>query len=192
MADPQHVEQLDGQDVLTVTIYRLGLLAAALGLLAAAAALLARGFGQPVPAVSVHASFVIVVAGTAAAIANMHLYAKSVRWVIGAAGWLGAVLMIGSAPMPELAARWVWHAGLGFVFVAISAFALKERFCFRIPGLRLVPALLALSLVPLLSGSDLAAGALLGVAGAIQLALAIAKFRMPSHFDIGDKSRYQV
>jgi uncharacterized integral membrane protein len=34
--------------------------------------------------------------------------------------------------------------------------------------------------------------ALLTVAGGLYLVLSIAKLRMPLHFDVGDKSKYQV
>ena len=36
--------------------------------------------------------------------------------------------------------------------MSLSAFALKEQFCFKVPMLRLVPAALALSLIPMLGG----------------------------------------
>ena len=55
-----------------------------------------------------------------------------------------------------------------------------------------MPVLLALSLIPLLGRWDLAAALLLGLSGLIYGAMAVAKTRMPLHFDIGDKSRYQV
>ena len=67
-----------------------------------------------------------------------------------------------------------------------------EQFCFRIPGLRLVPLFLATSLIPLLAGKVAFAGALLLLSGVIYSALAFAKWRMPLHFDVGDKSKYQI
>ena len=119
----------------------------------------------------------------------MHLYDKQIRWFIGMTGWFGAVLLFTSGG-PD--APWLYTAGLGFLFVSLSAYALKEQFCFRIPGLRLVPLLLAGALIPLLSGHPAIAGALLLTAGLIYTALIVAKWRMPLHFDVGDKSKYQL
>ncbi len=186
MADPQHVEELDGFDRTTVRFYRTGLGVAAAGLLALGIALLADA-----PAATGWAWWAIT-AGCALAVADMHLYARDIRWVIGALAWTGAALQLLAPQLPEGASFLVAHAGLGFVFAALSAFALKEQFCFRIPGLRLVPVMLAASLIPMLGGVPVAAGALLALAGTIYLVLAVAKWRMPLHFDIGDKSRYQI
>ena len=116
--------------------------------------------------------------------------------MIGASAWLGASLSFVGAATSGALSHWVSHAGLGFLFVALSALALKERFCFRIPGLRLVPLLLALSLIPLLldqgatsgqneGGAGIVAAALLAPAAVVYGLLAIAKVRMPLHFDIG-------
>ena len=55
-----------------------------------------------------------------------------------------------------------------------------------------MPALLALSLIPLLGHWDLPAALLLALSSLIYGAMAFAKTRMPLHFDVGDKSRYQV
>jgi uncharacterized integral membrane protein len=177
MANPEHVPDLDGFDRATVSMYRLGVVAAPVAL-GGLAWLALRG----------HDTFpghVAVLGATALAVANLHLYDKRIRWVIGASAWVGAALV-------ATGGHWPGHAGLGFLFVALSAIALKERFCFRIPGLRLVPLLLAASLIPLLLGQGAVAALLLAPATLLYAALAIAKLRMPLHFDVGDKSRYQV
>ena len=118
----------------------------------------------------------------------MHLYAKQIRWFIGVSGWFGAILLVASRGETLL----LHTAGLGFLFVALSGYALKEQFCFRIPGLRLVPLFLAGSLLPLLFGKPLFAGIPLLLSGLIYSALVVAKWRMPLHFDVGDKSKYQI
>lgn len=184
MADPQHVPELDGFDRLTVTLYRSGiaLCAGALGLLALGAH---RGWS---PAVG-HGA---VLAAAALAVLNLHLYDKRVRWVIHGSTWLGALLSFAGAVTEGAVAHWVSHAGLGFLFVTLSALALKERFCFRIWGLRAVPALLALSLVPQLADRPWLTVGLLAPAALVYAALAVAKVRMPLHFDVGNKSAYQV
>ena len=89
-------------------------------------------------------------------------------------------------------ARWVSTAGMGFVFVALSGFALKEQFCFRIPGLRLVPLFLAAATFLHLSPQPWTAGPPMIIAGGVLGWLSIAKIRQPLHFDIGDKSSYQI
>ncbi len=182
MADPQHEEVLDGHDRRSVTLYRIGHAVTAVGLLANAAA---WGFK---PA-AVAGGEILIATGVALACANMHLYDKRVRWFIGCAAWLGLVIMVGGAraDLPVLRL-----AGLGFVFVALSGLALKERLCFRIPGLTFVPLFLATSLVPMVTENGLAAAVLQTLAGAVLCVLAVAKVMQPLHFDIGDKSRYQI
>lgn len=138
----------------------------------------------------------IVAAGATAALcaANVHLYDKRIRWVLQAAAPLGLALQAVGLAMPDL---WIlaWPtqiAGLGFGFVTLSGLALKERFCFRIFGLRAVPLLLALGLLPLLVDWPLGAPILLGPAALVLGWLAVAKLGQPLHFDIGDRRAYQI
>lgn len=184
MADPHHVEPLDRFDRLTVSLYRAGLFVSALGVAALAAALVAD-VGEP-------AARWLVLLGAATAVLDLHLYDRLIRWVIAGAGWTGAVLVGLAAVLPPAAAPWAEDAGLGFLFVVLSALALKERFCFRLPIVVAVPWVLAGSLVPLRLGLHGPAAALLAVGAAILALLAVAKVRMPLHYDIGDKRRYQV
>lgn len=184
LADPHHVAALDGFDRFTVRAYRAGLAASAL----AVAGLAAAGFtGAPLTGPRV-----AVLVATALVVPNLHLYDRVIRWVIAVAGWLGATLPAVAALLPPGAAPWVADAGLGFSFVVLSAVALKEQWCFRLPLMPLVPALLATSLIPLRAGSPGAAAPLWAGATALLVLLAAAKARMPLHYDIGDKSRYQV
>ena len=184
MADPQHVAALDGFDRWTVRGYRAGLALAVVGV----GGLAAAGFaGAPVAGPRV-----VVLVATAAIVPNLHLYDRVIRWVIAVAGWLGAVLPAVAAVLPPAAAPWAADAGLGFSFVVLSAVALKEQWCFRLPLMPLVPALLATSLVPLRAGAPGAAAPLWAGAAALLLLLATAKVRMPLRYDIGDKSRYSV
>ena len=77
MADPHHVPELDGFDRMTVVLYRTGLVASALALLGLAAqqALLAAGIELPI-----WAPRLAILAATALAIADLHLYDKRIRW----------------------------------------------------------------------------------------------------------------
>ncbi|TNE85677.1 MAG: hypothetical protein EP330_24815 [Deltaproteobacteria bacterium] len=183
MADPHHVPELDGFDRGTVGLYRAGLVGQAV-------LLVVGGVRIDAPeAPVIWAAYAGCVALTAL---NMHLYMKSFRWVISGAAWLGLVLQVAASAAPDVPAHWLWHTGLGFLFVASSAWALKERFCFRVPGMRFVPLMLAASLVPIFAGQPHPFGPLIAIAGLLFAVLAVAKLRMPLHFDVGDKSKYQV
>ena len=184
MADPHHVPELDAFDRLTVVLYRAGIGVGALSM-----GLVALGAWQGWPPWVGQFS---VLAATALLVADLHLYDKRIRWVIGAAGWIGACLLFGGSVADGVLGHWVSHAGLGFLFVTLSALALKERFCFRIWGLRAVPLLLAASLIPQLLAWPRGTVALLVPASLVYGALAVAKLRMPLHFDVGNKSAYQV
>lgn len=177
MADPHHVPELDGFDRATVALYRLGVVGSAIAL-----GVLAIGAWQGWDLAPVRAA---LLAATALTVVNLHLYDKRVRWVIGASAWVGAVLV-------ALGGHWPGYAGLGFLFVSLSAVALKERFCFKIPGLRAVPLLLALALVPLVLDAGTLAAVVLAPAAVLYAVLSVAKLRMPLHFDVGDRSRYQI
>jgi uncharacterized integral membrane protein len=179
MADPQHQADLDLYDRVSVHTYRTGLLVAAIGLLLCAAAEL--------EVLDPTLARWVVFTGSALSIANLHLYLKRIRAVIVLSGWVGAILLLAPVEQPLVSL-----AGLGFVFVSLSGFALKEQFCFRIPFLRAVPLLLATSLLPQALGAHEIAAALLALAGALFLVLALAKGKMPQHYDIGDKSKYEV
>ncbi len=186
MADPHHVPELDGFDVFTVRLYRSGLAVGAAGLLLLGGALVLGATAVIGPA------WVVVFVGTALSIANMHLYDKRVRWFISAVGWIGGALLLAAGQVPSGLWMWVYYAGAGFVFVSMSGFALKEQFCFKIKFLPAIPVLLAGSLIPLLLQWDRFAGAMLIAAGLVYGVLAVAKMRMPLHFDVGDKSAYQT
>jgi uncharacterized integral membrane protein len=128
VADPDHTEKLDGFDRLTVRLYRTGLSLGALSMFLG-------GWAFLLASPSAGARGVIwggVGLGAVLSATSMHLYAKQIRWVIALATALGLFLMGvagGAAGQPVL-----FHAGLGFVFVAYSAWALKEQFCFKIPS----------------------------------------------------------
>jgi uncharacterized integral membrane protein len=186
MADPHHVPTLDGFDVFTVRLYRMGLCISAVGLALLAASLLVGESSQD------GLCWVLVFVGAALSAANMHLYDKRIRWVIGASGWVGGALLLLAPHVPAAWSPWVFYAGAGFVFVVLSGFALKEQFCFKIAFLRLVPLVLATSLIPLLAEERTVAGMMLVMASVMYGLLAVAKLRMPLHFDIGNKGAYQI
>jgi uncharacterized integral membrane protein len=184
MADPHHVEELDALDRWTVGLYRAGLFVAAGGVLALAALHwqgAPDGWGRW-----------LVLFGVALIVADLHLYDRKIRWTISAAGWLSAVLMVGAAVAGASAGPWLGDAGLGFAFVVFSAVALKERKCFKLPLVVAIPPILGAALLPLRLGFDPPAAIAFVVAGGALLVLAVAKVRMPLHYDIGNKRNYQV
>ena len=194
MADPQHTPKLDAHDALTVRLYRVGLtLGASTTLLLSGWMLGVNQFFAIQSDLAVRALELILGLGSAFALVNLHLYDKRVRWIIVGSGVAGLWLMASSSlfSMPWIE-HLIFHAGLGFVFVVYSALALKEQFCFRIPGLKLVPLFLATSLIPAVLQQPVIFGALLLPAGLCMGLLSLAKWRMPLGHDIGDKSNYQV
>lgn len=94
---------------------------------------------------------------------TVHIYDKRFRWLI-----------------------------LGSALFAFSALAVKEYYCFKLKVLLITPLVLAgfwaglvLSIPQLMIACSMAGAILLAVA-------AFSKWRMPLHYDIGDKSRYEV
>ena len=194
MANPEHVPVLDGFDRFTVVLYRLGIAFAAAGLVAVATVHFLRSAVVILPGWALPVSWGLTLAAVALSAANLHLYDKRIRWILAGSTPLGLVLFgVGEALPPTWPLVWpVQVAGMGFVFVTLAGIALKERFCFRIPGLRLVPLFLAGGLVPVLIDWPLGIGIAYGPAALVVGWLAIAKWTQPLHFDVGDKSRYAV
>jgi len=105
---------------------------------------------------------------------------------------LKSAFAAGVPPVQRIFCGAAGYVMLGFVFAAMSGIALKEQFCFRIPFLRLVPLILAPSLIPVLLHNDTIAGAMHIAGGALFAVLAGAKAAQPLHFDIGDKRHYLI
>jgi uncharacterized integral membrane protein len=189
MANPEHIPELDDLDRFTVKLYRSGLGISALGLVVHAVGAIAGGDHG---AWMVPLGRTLTLAGGALALANVHLYDKRFRWLIPSFGWLGLVVVVAAGEISGRFGEIALHAGLGFVYVGLSALALKERFCFRLPGLPWVPLFLATSLLPMVFGPPAMAGIILLPAAVIYTLLAVGKSRQPLHFDIGRKDMYQI
>jgi len=181
MADPQHVEKLDFIDVITVMLYRCGISIAVFALL-----IPLLEYSYP----GLYYLYLPLLAMSAGLIASsLHIYNKEIRWAISFSAWLALMLF----PLVWRAQQeFLMLAINGLLFVTISGIALKESFCFRIPGLKLVPVLLIVALFA--NWQDYEAASLIShtIAGGILLMMCVLKWRMPLHFDIGDKSRYQI
>lgn len=187
MATPNHIPEMIPLDHLTVALYRSGLSLFALIAVVEAAELLSglRMLGEwYLP---------LIAAAAATASANIHLYDPVFRWVFPLMSWLGLILLGFSLPVQSAAAKELLSIlSLAFFYAGASMFAVKEYFCFRIPGLPLMPLLLGMAVLLRWSGIKGAEGALLAAAGMLYAWLAIAKWKMPLHFDIGDKSMYKM
>jgi uncharacterized integral membrane protein len=114
--------------------------------------------------------------------ANLHIYAKGFRLLLQFATWTALLLAIMGVPA----------IALGLAFVTLGGVCYKERYCFEIPGLQLQPIILALLWFALAMDLDLAARVLSAFAALLFAVTGAAKWRMPLHFDIGDKSKYQI
>ncbi len=182
MATPEHTPEMTKLDYLTVVLYRLGLTVFAVALLLKAVASVAG-------IVLLGEWYIAVVAiGVALGSANIHLYDSFFRWLVPAVSWLGVIALAlawsSGAPVWVLLATGFFYAGMGMM-------AVKEQFCFKIPGLTFVPVILLVAWLLTAGGYGFFAGIALGVAGLLYLVMVVAKWRMPLHFDIGDKSYYK-
>ena len=178
MANPEIESELDGIDRVSVCLYRLGFSLAALLLLCRGVSLL---IGQDI--LSHRSWLTALVVGSGLCGFCLHIYDKRVRFLLQGFAWGGLMLAVAGAPDALV---------LGAALATLSGLAFKEQFCFAIPGIRLLP--LLLPLLWLLEGLRLGWGAapVALVSGALLALLSLAKWRMPLHFDIGDRSRYQL
>lgn len=178
MANPEIESELDGIDRLSVCLYRLGLSLAALLLLCRGVSLL---IGQDL--LPTRLWLMALVVGSGLCGFCLHIYDKRIRFILQCLGWGGLLLAACGAPDALL---------LGAALATLSGLAFKEQFCFAIPGIRLLP--LLLPLLWLLEGLrlDWASALVALVSGLLLCLLCLAKWRMPLHFDIGDRGRYQL
>lgn len=186
MANPEHKETLDRFDKLSVCLYRSGISLFSVVAIMYSAILAGKAEWMVIPADMERVCLLIMSISTAMSAANIHVYDKLVRAVISWSSWVGILLMLSD---PNLFYSWL---SLGFIFITFSGIALKESFCFKVLGLRLVPLLLALSTFLMMFESWMLAAVMLFVSGLVLAYLSYEKWRMPLHFDIGDKSNYQV
>lgn len=168
MADPHIKSPMDFWDYLTVVIYRSGFALAGIMLL-----ILPFQFSL--------SQIGLLIAGAMLA-SSLHLYLKNFRYLFQFVMWIGLLCQIFS----------VESLALGASFFVLGGLCYKEYFCFRVWGLNFQPILLAvlwLAVVLQISWLFLPLAILCGV---LTLFLSLQKWRMPLHFDIGDKGRYQV
>lgn len=168
MADPHIQSPMDFWDKLTVVLYRTGFVVATLAI-------------ATLPYQPELAHLGALLAGTLLA-SSLHLYLKNFRLMFQMAVWFGLLCQIFGQPM----------LALGAVFFTIGGLCYKEYFCFRVLGLNFQPILLAVLWFSLVLGQTLLAQILSALCAVLLGFLSLQKWRMPLHFDIGDKSKYQI
>jgi uncharacterized integral membrane protein len=178
MANPEVESELDPIDRCSVCLYRLGLSLAALLLLCRGGSLL---IGQDFLPRPLWLTALVVASGLCGFC--LHIYDKRVRFLLQGLGWGGLMLAACGAPDALV---------LGAGLATLSGLAFKEQFCFAIPGIKAVPLLLPLLWLLEWIRLDWAAALVALTCGLLLCLLSLAKWRMPLHFDIGDRGRYQL
>lgn len=168
MADPQIKSPMDFWDYATVCIYRTGFIFAAIS-----TALL--------PYYPTQAQLGLLIAATCCA-SSLHIYTKHFRLLLQFATWVALICAL--LGYPELS--------LGGALLTLGALAFKEYFCFRIFCLNLQPVFVALIWLVFVLQITLLLQIMTAINSILFLILAIQKWRMPLHFDIGDKTKYQL
>lgn len=167
MADPHIKSTMDFWDYLTIILYRTGFVLAGIMTLL----LLYKPDTAQVG---------LLIAVTCCA-SSLHIYLKPFRFILQFATWIALLCQI--LGFPELA--------LGGVLVTLGGLAFKEYFCFRVPLLNLQPLFVALLWLSMQFNIAIATQIFTFIAGTLFIILSIQKWRMPLHFDIGDKTKYQ-
>ncbi|EXI62408.1 membrane protein [Mannheimia granulomatis] len=168
MADPHIKSPMDFGDYLTVIVYRSGFVLATVMLL-----LLPYQFEL--------AQLGFLVAGAMLA-SSLHLYAKSFRLVFQFSAWIGLLCYVFNFPL----------LALGAMLLVIGGLSYKEYFCFRVFGLNFQPVFVAILWLAVALEWSLLVQIFSAVSGLLLAVLSIQKWRMPLHFDIGDKTKYQI
>lgn len=168
MADPHIQSPMDFWDYLTVILYRSGFFLASIMLF-----LLPYYFDSAIKG--------LLVAGALLA-ASLHIYLKHFRLSFQFAVWIGFVLYLFHFPL----------IALGAVLFTLGGLCYKEYFCFRVWGLNYQPLWVAGLWFAIWLDWGFLSALLSVIAGGLTLILGIQKCRMPLHFDIGDKSKYQI
>ncbi|MDP8171280.1 DUF2301 domain-containing membrane protein [Pasteurella skyensis] len=168
MADPHIKSPMDIWDTLTVIIYRSGFILAGIMVL-----LLPY---QP------QIAYLGILVSAIFCASSLHIYLKHFRLLLQFASWIALLCHI--LDLPALA--------LGGALVTLGGLAFKEYFCFKVPLLNLQPLFVALLWFSIQLNILPATQVISVIVGGLFIILAIQKWQMPLHFDIGDKTKYQV
>lgn len=182
MADPHIKEKLDLWDKISISVYRTGIVLSGFALIALSVEQLfyPYGFKQIV---------LILGLGSIFQAATLHIYMKSVRTVLVAATWIAIWLLALSLTATNV---WIAYFALGGFFVTHAGLALKESLCFSLFILKLIPIILVVTwFLIVFSHSEIAAACLLLVGG-LYLYMGWEKIKMPLHFDLGERTKYEI
>lgn len=181
MADINIKEKLDMLDRIQVILYRTGIMLSGFALFLPITNTFFNGsifYFQPTLILAC-----ILIAS------SLHIYSKVIRYLLSHATWLALVIFTMNQLLElQLHPGWI----NGFLLITLSGIAFKESFCFNIPGLKLMPLILLTATIAQLNNAQPVFIATCSVAALLTLFMSIAKWRMPLHFDIGDKSKYQI
>ena len=168
MADPHIKSPMDFWDYLTVIIYRSGFVLAMLAVLL-------------LPYQSDFALKFFLLAGAILG-SSLHLYLKQFRLIFQFAVWIGLLCFIFGVPI----------LALGAMLLVVGGLSYKEYFCFRVFGLNFQPIFVAVLWFAFVFEQLVLVQIFSVIISILLLILSIQKWRMPLHFDIGDKTKYQV
>ncbi|OCH13987.1 DUF2301 domain-containing membrane protein [Aliivibrio fischeri] len=187
MTSIDHIEKLDALDKLSVVTYRTGITLFGITLIVFSLAIADDiGFILIKNDYLMELALALFAVSSAMSAANLHVYDKKVRLIITWSAWIGLVLLI---TVDSEILAWL---PIGFLCACFSGIALKESFCFKVIGLKAIPFLLCISILMLAIEVWLIAIICLFLSGIIFIFLAIQKWKMPLHFDIGNKANYQI
>lgn len=168
MADPHIKSPMDFWDYFTVIIYRSGFVFATIAVLL-------------LPYQSEIAQKGLLIAGAMLG-SSLHLYLKQFRFIFQFAAWIGLLCFIFGLPF----------IALGAMLLVVGGLSYKEYFCFRVFGLNFQPIFVAVLWLAFVLEQTTLTQIFSVICGVLLLVLSIQKWRMPLHFDIGDKIKYQV
>ncbi len=176
MADPHIQSPMDFLDHLTVIIYRSGLTLAC-----PVIALLPWQANELPWQTNCNTGHLVLICAVMCA-SSLHIYMKSFRLLLQMATWIGVIFVLTGYPA----------IALGGAFITLGGLCFKEYFCFRIPGLPLQPVILGTLWFTLQFEVITTSKILATISALLFLVVSIAKWRMPQHFDIGDKAKYEM
>lgn len=182
MADTGVKGRLDVWDKLSLMLYRCGMILTGVALLLLAAQQIFYPYWFK------H-SLVFLSLGALLQAASLHIYKKSVRWILVTSCWIGVWLVGLSLATSGLLAAYL---SLGALFITLSGIAYKESLCFSLPYLKVIPLLLVLSwLAVFFAQAQWAAGGFL-LTAFLYLYMAWRKINMPLFYDLGDRKKYEI
>jgi len=182
MADTGIKARLDVWDKISITLYRCGMIltGVALFLLAAQQIVYPYWFKH---------CLVFLSLGALLQAASLHIYKKSVRWLLVTSCWIGVWLVSLSLATSGLLAAYL---SLGALSITLSGIAYKESLCFSLPYLKIIPLLLILSwLAVFFAQAQWAAGGFV-LTAFLYLYMAWRKLNMPLYYDLGNRKKYEI